>query len=857
MILLPQLANMPMFAGDKRLEMFQDGMWAGIFAPSQRQATTTYNRMRSRLQSRNARVVLADPDFNLEFSTSNGQTVALTNGSFATAISASENTNIEGESFKFIICEEAQDISDFKVLKSIHPMGAAYNSTIAKIGTATTHKGNFYEAIQRNKRDYESGKTRYKNHFEYDYKVVMKYNPRYKKYVEKEKYRLGELSDEFRMSYGLEWILERGMFIDINFFEKMCGVEDLDRVNYDREKNHVVGIDVAKTNDDTVVTIGEVDWDNPVLMEESKSEDANVEDFVAYEVKVKDWFEISGNDYNEQYYMIMDYLKNFKISKVCIDATAEGSFADRLKANLPYEVVPVVFSTQSKSIMYKHLDREIKSGRVKFPMSDEVKKSREYKKFTKQFSELQKDYRGQHMVVFHPPTRGSHDDYCFTENNKIMVVRDGKYQVVSIKDVKLNDKVLTHRNRWKPVTKLYKRKYSKDLVKIRVGYFGESISTLNHPFYTKDGFKLAEDINLNDYLLYAIDREETKLPEKIDLLPIFEELSLNSKKNNAGIDFSKITIKGDKIKFNNPKAKYHNRFVKVDKNLFRLLGYYLAEGSCGTHNVQFTFNSNEKEYLLDVKNLLIKVFGINAGGIGFRNSKNNTTTVYTSSKVIKYFITNFIRGIAIEKVLPKFIVKAPLTLQKEFLKGYWRGDGYINSKVIGFTTTSETLAYQIRDMLLRFNIVCGIDINRRKGKKSIIKGREINHNADLYSVRIGYFKGYNKLSKLLDRNETKKPSKYHKPLAKITGNFVELKVKDITRYKEEDIKVYNLEVEEDHSYTILNSTVHNCDSFALMVYGAREESDLKEVDVKSENTFFKSEVTNYYKTRNRLTARRR
>ena len=162
---------------------------------------------------------------------------------------------------------------------------------------------------------------------------------------------------------------------------------------------------------DTVVTVGEVDWDNPVLMEESKSEDANVEDFVAYEVKVKDWFEISGNDYNEQYYMIMDYLKNFKISKVCIDATAEGSFADRLKANLPYEVVPVVFSTQSKSTMYKHLDREIKSGRVKFPMSDEVKKSREYKKFTKQFSELQKDYRGQHMVVFHPPTRGSHDDY--------------------------------------------------------------------------------------------------------------------------------------------------------------------------------------------------------------------------------------------------------------------------------------------------------------------------------------------------------------------------------------------------------------------------------------------------------------
>ena len=35
MIILPTLANMPMFADDPRLEMFKDGLWVGIFAPSQ------------------------------------------------------------------------------------------------------------------------------------------------------------------------------------------------------------------------------------------------------------------------------------------------------------------------------------------------------------------------------------------------------------------------------------------------------------------------------------------------------------------------------------------------------------------------------------------------------------------------------------------------------------------------------------------------------------------------------------------------------------------------------------------------------------------------------------------------------
>lgn len=36
MIILPQLANMPMFADDPRLRMFKDGLWVGIFAPDRK-----------------------------------------------------------------------------------------------------------------------------------------------------------------------------------------------------------------------------------------------------------------------------------------------------------------------------------------------------------------------------------------------------------------------------------------------------------------------------------------------------------------------------------------------------------------------------------------------------------------------------------------------------------------------------------------------------------------------------------------------------------------------------------------------------------------------------------------------------
>ena len=683
MIILPEFANMPMFADDPRLSMFKDGFWVGIFAPSQRQAQITYNRMKARLQCKESVAVLNDPDFRLEFTTSNGQTVALSNGSFCTAISASDGSNIEGESFKFIICEECQDISNYKIQKSIHPMGAAYNATICKIGTATTFKGDFYEAIQRNKKEYEQGKLRLRNHFEYNYKVVMKYNPKYAKYIEREKRSLGETSDAFRMSYCvtpetriltsdlrwvradsikvgdkligfdenppkrygqrkfnetlvedvgaierpcyevtlndgtkvtcseehqwlvftagsrtvwkqtkdlvstdriykvcdvwedlpqdyrlgylsasfdgegcisqlkgkiqqltfsqrdnamlkqvkeyltdfgfdynadyfdkrklnkgqdpvyklfikggkrellrflgsvrprrllenfdpnqlgtvrcsngdlgsdihprvesikyvgtrkvipirttshtyvaeglashncLEWIISRGMFIDLAKFEKTCGDKLLNRVSQDHVANHTAGIDVgggsAKNRseaDSTVVTVTEVDWNNPVLMETSVDEESGEDRvYLAFNTYIKDWYEISpeiADDYEEQYQLIMDYLKNFRISRIVVDSTREASLGQRIRANVKFEVIPFVFSTVSKSQLYKHLQSEINTGRARFPMGEQTVETKEYKKFTQQMADLQKSYSGSNLVVSHPTERGAHDDY--------------------------------------------------------------------------------------------------------------------------------------------------------------------------------------------------------------------------------------------------------------------------------------------------------------------------------------------------------------------------------------------------------------------------------------------------------------
>lgn len=414
-VILPTLANMPMFANDPRLQPFREGIKIGIFAPALQQAQTNYMRMKSFLTSKRAVSILESEEFNLQFSTSNGQTTSLSNGSRCTCFSASERSNIEGESFNFIICEECQDISNFVLTKSISPMGAAYNATKVCIGTATVFKGYFYDAIQRNKELAKNRSSHIKNHFEFDYTVASKYNPNYAKYIEKEKRNLGENSDSFRMSYKLEWIMERGMFIDIDKFEKNNLEPLMDFIDFDREATHVVGIDIGggSGGDSTVVTVVEVDWDMPVISETRYDEEEGHEyTFDAFNTYVKYFLEIKETpDHEEQYYIITEFLRNFKVARIVVDATREKSFADRLNANVSAEVIPYVFTVGAKSDLYKTFDKELSSGRAKLPASEKAKGTVEYEKCVQQLADLQKNWRGTNLLVSHPETRGAHDDY--------------------------------------------------------------------------------------------------------------------------------------------------------------------------------------------------------------------------------------------------------------------------------------------------------------------------------------------------------------------------------------------------------------------------------------------------------------
>ncbi len=280
------------------------------------------------------------------------------------------------------------------------------NSTILQVGTCNTKKCGFLEAINRNKRRDVQRRGGRPFHYEYDYTVVQKYNIRYREFIKKEKKRLGEDSDEFRLSYGLEWLLERGMFLSPVMRENM----------YDKGLKHklassnpcAVGIDIGKRNNSTVVTVAEIDREN--------AEFDPVTDEMVPIKRVLNWLEITGDDYESQYYEVTDFLTAYNVICIYVDSTAVGSaMADRLIYHYEgrAEVVPYDFTLGSKSIMWKLLNKEIKNSRFLVPAHAGAKKLRSFRFFEQQFDDLEKEWKGQYLSCQKPKDdKNAKDDYC-------------------------------------------------------------------------------------------------------------------------------------------------------------------------------------------------------------------------------------------------------------------------------------------------------------------------------------------------------------------------------------------------------------------------------------------------------------
>lgn len=396
LVLLPRLAEQ--FPDFENLKKFKRGFWVGIFAPTDEQADTIFSRTVSRLTADHALDLLLDPELD-DLPEGKGKLVKLKkSGSFCRMQTAHPRAKIESKSYHLLIVDEAQHADEHVVRKSIHPMGAYYNASLVKLGTPDVKKGDFYKAIQLNKRR-QTKRGAKQNHFEYDWKACARYNPNYRKYVTKELERLGEDSDEFRLSYALEWLLERGMFVTQSIMEELSDTR-MDLVKSWFKSPVLVGIDPARRIDSTVLTVVWVDWDRP-------------DEFGYYDHRILNWLELRGDDWEEQYFKICDFLQYYDVLGIGVDSQGVGdAVAQRLARLLPRAEVHALKSNRpDQSERWKHLMELIQRRMVVWPGSARAKRTKVHQRFMQQMQDLEKHYEGPHLLARAPEEAEAHDDY--------------------------------------------------------------------------------------------------------------------------------------------------------------------------------------------------------------------------------------------------------------------------------------------------------------------------------------------------------------------------------------------------------------------------------------------------------------
>ena len=397
MVLLPRLAKMyPDLLGK-----FKEGIWIGMFAPVEGQVETLFGRTVNRLTSERALEILGDPEIDDSLGKVPGVTrqIKLKNsGSSLMMMTANPRAKIESKSFHLIVIDECQEADDFVVSKSISPMLAYYSGTMVKTGTPTTHKNNFYRSIQLNKRA-QTSRSR-QNHFQWDWRDVAKVNPNYAKYIKKEMLRIGEDSDEFQMSYNCKWLLERGMFVTSTVMEEL-GDTSQEIVKAWHRTPVVVGIDPARKIDSTVVTVVWVDWDRP-------------DEFGYFDHRVLNWLELQGDDWENQYFQIVNFLSNYDVLAVGVDANGVGdAVAQRLKLLLPKSEVHSLGSSQpEQSKRWKHLKALMDRRMIGYPAHAKTRRLKTWRRFTQQMTDLETKFTGPNFLAKAPDEAHAHDDYA-------------------------------------------------------------------------------------------------------------------------------------------------------------------------------------------------------------------------------------------------------------------------------------------------------------------------------------------------------------------------------------------------------------------------------------------------------------
>ena len=391
--------------------------------------------------------------------------------------------------------------------------------------------------------------------------------------------------------------------------------------------------------------------------------------------------------------------------------------------------------------------------------------------------------------------------WCFHPDTKVHT----KKGLVPISKIKVGQEVLTHTGQYKKVTKIYVQDYEGTLIKGKTHLSDEEfIVTPNHELYGVKAYKCKTGIKFCT--------PDCKKQWSKRYLKKYGKISRQCKQGYKNYDFSFNSIEkyevGDILAYPRrkqdifepvfesiPRAKSHCKYVLPDEvevttDLMKLVGYYVAEVTYSKGSFSFCFHANETFFHDDVFYLMDKIFGIK----GKKYIKGNRCNITFCSTRLASFFYNVLSGEQPTRCLPSKWLGLSDEHLKQFLKGYYRGDGGVNSDSFAMTTSSPILVYQLREILSRFGMCPHIrPYKAKKAWKVCIGGQQ---------------KGV--FEECVNEKHPRPGPRFKNKYFYADDSYIYTQITSLKREKYKG-QIYNLEVEDDHSYDVDYSISHNCD----------------------------------------------
>ena len=393
---------------------------------------------------------------------------------------------------------------------------------------------------------------------------------------------------------------------------------------------------------------------------------------------------------------------------------------------------------------------------------------------------------------------------CFVAGTKITTSRG----LVNIEDVNKGDIVLTSDGTWQKVNEVMSRDYSGDMYKIQAkGLYEPIICTPNHKFLTQNGWKRADRLLGGENGGRINSPDKLKIPEntfskQYDVIDLTEYFKSNDSKKISQTDDNKIIIETKMLNRGIECWAKHghpvNRYIKPDKDFMYLIGRWLGDGSITKRKsstvihhsiIQIVFNKEkEEEDALYIASIGEKYFGFKPQ---IRYTNQNVIAVRWESEIIgSWFHGEFGEKCDGKYVPDKYLGDMNIAL------GLMDADGFISTHG----------AFKI--VLKNLNLITWLRNTLFLNGFNTMPIGEVKRQPDTYMFAISSYIINQKLQPLMrkkswDYRNGKSPQENT-----LDKDYIHIYQIDVL--ENQSTKVYNLSVENNHTYIANGVIVHNC-----------------------------------------------